>query len=142
MAEYDITPVENAAVESAEQFTPIILNTIDLSTFEGRQTSYNAINNAEKLPDDTPIEVHDVIIRQFVRKDDDGTPVVRASVVFITPEGKAYYSASAGVVRSISEMLDDAMLGLPSGWPEHKLTMAITATPLNGGKTLKKVVIR
>jgi len=142
MPEYDITTVDDSAIETAEDFTPIILNTIDLTTFEGRQTSYNAINNAVKLADDTPIEVHDVIIRQFVRKDDDGNPVVRAAVVFITPEGKAYYSASTGVVRSVREMLDGAMLGLPDGWPDHKLTMAISATALAGGKTLKKIVVR
>jgi len=141
MSDYDITTVD-ATNDIVEEFNPIILNTIDLTTFEGRQTSYNAINNAVKLADDTPIEVHDVIIRQFARKDDDGNIVVRPSVVFITPDGKAYYSASLGVARSVRELLDDSMLGLPSGWPDHKLTMAITAAPLAGGKTLKKIVVR
>ena len=120
------------------------INTLDLSTNEGKIATVNAMNNSEPLNNHVGeiIEVVDCITIPGIRKGRNGAPDTECvNTHLIDTKGNVYFSQSDGVARSIRSF---AAL-----WPdfgkgttvEGFLPMVCKNIELANGNTLKTMVI-
>lgn len=114
-------------------------NTLDLATIEGKKATLNALNSAVSLNDfnDTPLTIVDIITTPGVRKSRNAgvadTPC--QNTYLIDYEGKAYFTQSDGIARSVNGILafltaDEIHTGIP---------MCVRSTKLTNGNTIKSL---
>lgn len=124
--------------ESAEQ---TYINTCDLSTFEGKKTTANAINNADSLNNHVGeiIRVKDVITMAGVRKGRNGQPDAPCQNTYIIDtDGNAYFSQSDGVKNSLNvTMAIYQVCDAGNGY----LPMVCKTEQLPNGNTIKTLVV-
>ena len=120
------------------------VNTLPIETVEGKIATVNAYNAAVSLKDFVGVVLHvcDVITMPGVRKSRIvGQPDMECQNTYlIDVDGKAYFSQSDGVARSINviaAMMPDFGKGSELGY----LPLACTETQLANGNTLKQIVI-
>ena len=120
------------------------INTLDLSSNEGKIATVNAINSAEPLNNHVGeiIKVVDCITMPGIRKGRNGMPDTECvNTHLIDTEGNVYFSQSDGVSRAIRSF--------SALWPdfgkettvEGYLPMVCKEVPLNNGNKLKTLVI-
>ena len=116
------------------------INTIDMTTNDGKMKVVNAINNSVPLKDFMDKELHivDCITMPGIRKGRNGAPDTECKNVHLIDEnGVSYFSQSDGVHRSVQMFA--AM------WPDFGkysiddgcLKVMCVATELPNGNTLK-----
>lgn len=105
------------------------------TTLEDKKKLYNAIENCDVVLNDiegTTIEVKDVFIQEYPRKDKDtGEPISNGhrTILFDT-QGKTYVTASNYFFVSIAKILNS--FGTPDTW-EQPLKITITKRMLKTG---------
>ena len=120
------------------------INTLDLSSNEGKIATVNAINSAEPLNNHVGeiIKVVDCITMPGIRKGRNGMPDTECvNTHLIDTEGNVYFSQSDGVsraIRSFSALWPDFGKGTTV---EGYLPMVCKEVPLNNGNKLKTLVI-
>ena len=120
------------------------INTLPIDTAEGKIATINAYNAAVSLKDYVGVVLHicDVITMPGVRKARslDQMDTQCQNTYLIDTEGKAYFSQSDGVAKSINviaAMMPDFGKNDELGY----LPLACTETQLANGNTLKQIVI-
>ena len=121
------------------------INTVDTLSIEGKKKTINALNNAQSLDDfvDKFLKICDVITMPGVRKSRDAriddTPCV--NVYLIDVDGKAYFSQSQGVGRSVYSI---NMIWPEWGkdTPEGYIELKCISDKLQNGNTLKSLVLK
>lgn len=120
------------------------INTLPIDTTEGKIATINAYNAAVSLKDYVGVVLHicDVITMPGIRKARslDQVDTQCQSTYLIDTEGKAYFSQSDGVAKSINviaAMMPDFGKNSELGY----LPLACTETQLANGNTLKQIVI-
>lgn len=120
------------------------INTLPIDTAEGKIATINAYNAAVSLKDYVGVVLHicDVITMPGVRKARslDQMDTQCQNTYLIDTEGKAYFSQSDGVAKSINviaAMMPDFGKNGELGY----LSLACTETQLANGNTLKQIVI-
>lgn len=117
------------------------INTLDLSSVEGRVKTLNAINSASSLDgmEETPLNVVDVVTTPGTMRDrKTGDEFPCQNTYLVTKEGAAYFTQSMGIARSINaicKMFPD--MGRADGL--ECLTMVIHSQVLPNKNTLKTV---
>lgn len=134
------TTQEIQAVSMVEGF----INTLPIDTVEGKIATINAYNAAVSLKDYVGVVLHicDVITMPGIRKARslDQMDMQCQNTYLIDTEGKAYFSQSDGVAKSINviaAMMPDFGKNSDLGY----LPLACTETLLSNGNTLKQIVI-
>lgn len=113
---------------------------VDTSTKEGKVKLYNILENAISLNDEniTDFYCSGVVIKPGTRHDTVTDEIVDCmNVTFVTPDGKAYFSQSSGIVNSVRTIL--TIFGQPQEWGEEGLHFQVTEINLGRGKRLKKL---
>ena len=138
----------NSAIVTSESVDFAIptgfINTIDLSTNDGKMKAVNAINSTVPLNDFVDKELHivDCITMPGVRKGRNGMPDTECkNVHLVDVDGVSYFSQSDGVSRAVQM--------LAAMWPdfgkqttkEGYLRIKCVEIQLNNGNTLKNLVI-
>lgn len=120
------------------------INTLPIDTAEGKIATINAYNAAVSLKDYVGVVLHicDVITMPGDRKARslDQMDTKCQNTYLIDTEGKAYFSQSDGVAKSINviaAMMPDFGKNSELGY----LPLACTETQLANGNTLKQIVI-
>lgn len=120
------------------------INTLPIDTVEGKIATINAYNAAVSLKDYVAVVLHicDVITMPGVRKARslDQMDAQCQNTYLIDTEGKAYFSQSDGVAKSINviaAMMPDFGKNSELGY----LPLACVETQLANGNTLKQIVI-
>lgn len=114
-------------------------NTLDLATIEGKKVTLNALNSAVSLNDfnDTPLTIVDIITTPGERKSRNAgvadTPC--QNTYLIDYEGKAYFTQSDGIARSVN-----AILAFLTAEEIHAgIAMCVRSTKLPNGNTIKSL---
>lgn len=120
------------------------INTLPIDTAEGKIATINAYNTAVSLKDYVGVVLHicDVITMPGIRKARSLDQIDNQcqNTYLIDTEGKAYFSQSDGVAKSINviaAMMPDFGKNGELGY----LPLACTETQLANGNTLKQIVI-
>lgn len=120
------------------------INTFPIDTVEGKIATINAYNAAVSLKDYVGVVLHicDVITMPGIRKARslDQVDTHCQNTYLIDTEGKAYFSQSDGVAKSINviaAMMPDFGKSSELGY----LPLACTETQLANGNTLKQIVV-
>ena len=120
------------------------INTLPIDTAEGKIATINAYNAAVSLKDYVGVVLYicDVITMPGIRKARslDQVDTKCQNTYLIDTEGKAYFSQSDGVAKSINviaAMMPDFGKNSELGY----LPLACTETQLANGNTLKQIVI-
>lgn len=120
------------------------INTLPIDTAEGKIATINAYNAAVSLKDYVGVVLHicDVITMPGIRKARslDQVDTKCQNTYLIDTEGKAYFSQSDGVAKSINviaAMMPDFGKNSELGY----LPLACNETQLANGNTLKQIVI-
>lgn len=114
-------------------------NTLDLATIEGKKATLNALNSAVSLNNfnDTPLTIVDIITTPGVRKSRnagvDDTPC--QNTYLIDYEGKAYFTQSDGIARSVNGIL----AFLTAEEIHTGIAMCVRSTKLPNGNTIKSL---
>lgn len=114
-------------------------NTLDLATIEGKKATLNALNSAVSLNDfnDTPLTIVDIITTPGVRKSRNAgvadTPC--QNTYLIDYEGKAYFTQSDGIARSVNGIL----AFLTADEIHTGIAMCVRSTKLPNGNTIKSL---
>lgn len=120
------------------------INTLPIDTAEGKIATINAYNAAVSLKDYVGVVLHicDVITMPGVRKARslDQMDTKCQNTYLIDTEGKAYFSQSDGVAKSIN-VIAAMMPGFGKNDELGYLPLACTETQLANGNTLKQIVI-
>ena len=136
--ELDIT-TDNISFDIPQGF----INTVDMSTNEGKVKVVKALNAAKSLNDFVGVElkVCDCITMPGIRKGRNGMPDTNCqNTIIIDIDGNSYFTQSDGIARSI--LIYSAI------WPdfgknstsEGYLSFCVVEEELANGNTLKKIV--
>lgn len=132
---------QELATVSANSVIAESINTLDLSSVEGRVKTLNAINSAMSLDgmEETPLHVVDVVTTPGTMRDrKTGEEYPCQNTYLVTQEGTAYFTQSMGIARSINaicKMFPD--MGRADGL--ECLTMVVHSQVLPNKNTLKTV---
>lgn len=129
------TTVNETAQNTADNYRYIC--TMDDSTFEGKRAIVNARSTALSLNGigDTPLIVVGAYIVPGVRSQ---TGQKCANVYLFANDGKAYFSQSQGIYRSVLDIYDMFPdFNAPDGIP-----VAVKQAPLDGGRFTKSLEIK
>lgn len=114
-------------------------NTLDLATIEGKKATLNALNSAVSLNDynDTPLTIVDIITTPGVRKSRNAgiadTPC--QNTYLIDYEGKAYFTQSDGIARSVNGIL----AFLTPAEIHEGIAMCVRSNKIANGNTIKSL---
>ncbi len=133
------TAISDIHIEETDE---VLINTIDLNTFEGRKLSYNTMNNADPLNghEGEEFAVSNIIMAKSVLVDKETgevKPVIKTYLV--RDDGGAYFSVSEGIKRSAAGILKS--FGTPEFWPDGKLHVVCGEVKLQGGRNLKQLKV-
>lgn len=141
----EIAKQENVEITASDNTFDVatgFVNTFDISTEEGKQSVLKAYNAAEPLNNHVGevIKVCDVITMPGVRKGRNGMPDMECQNTYlIDVDGKAYFSQSDGVARSLQMFLalyPDMGKNSAKGCVE----LSCIEQPMNNGNTLKTLI--
>ena len=119
------------------------INTIDMSTNEGKVKAVKALNDAVSLNDYVGVELKicDCITMPGVRKGRNGQPDMPCqNTILIDVDGTSYFTQSDGIARSIlmySAIWSD--FGKTTT-PEGYLSLCVKEQTLNNGNSIKSIV--
>ena len=120
------------------------INTVDMTTAEGRNTVVKAINDAVSLNDfvGMEIKVKDIITMPGVRKGRNGASDMPCqNTILIDTDGVAYFTQSDGIARGIQTygaIFWDANGNLTAS--EGYLSLMVKERELPNGNRLKTIV--
>lgn len=138
------TKIANVTTDSISFNIPEgYINTIDMTTNEGKKKAVKALNDAKSLNDYVGVELKicDCITMPGVRKGRNGMPDMQCkNTILIDIDGTSYFTQSDGIARSIT--MYSAI------WPdfgkestaEGYLSLCVKEQELNNGNSLKTIV--
>lgn len=117
------------------------INTVQ-GTPEGRKLVANAVNNADSLAqyEGVVLKISNVLTRPGMRGDLDGNNQTPCQCTYlIDTDGKAYFSQSDGVARSINTIMD-IYRDFPKDTENGEYAeMALRSQTLPNGRTIKSI---
>lgn len=118
------------------------INTVDMTKLEGKVSVANAVNSATSLKDaPESIDVIDCITMPGVRKGRNNMPDTDCTNVYlIDTEGKAWFSQSDGIARSV-RLLASLFPDFGKSLPQGALHVKVVEQQLNNGNTLKTLAL-
>lgn len=120
-----------------------VINTLNLSTTEGKVATINALNNAMSLKDakDAVLDICDCITMPGVRKGRNGMPDMECvNTYLIDTEGNAWFTQSDGIARSV-KMIAMMFPDFGKNTPDGCLHVKVDSRELNNGNTIKNLVL-
>lgn len=141
----EIQKAENNAITASDNAFDIptgFLNTFDLETDEGKKSVLKAYNAAEPLNDhvDEELKICDVMTTPGIRKGRNGMPDVPCQNTYLIDiNGKAYFSQSDGVARSL-QMFVALYPDMGKSGSDGYVAIKCIEQPMNNGNTLKTLI--
>ena len=120
-----------------------IINTLNLSTNEGKISTLNAINNAQSLVDanDTTLDICDCITMPGVRKGRGNTPDTECQNTYlIDTKGNAWFTQSDGIARSV-KMIAMLFPDFGKSTDDGCLHVHVDESTLKNGNSIKSLVV-
>lgn len=118
------------------------INTVDMTKLEGKVAVANAVNNAISLKDSPEVlDVVDCITMPGIRKGRKNMPDTECTNVYlIDVDGKAWFSQSDGIARSV-RLLASLFPDFGKSLPQGALHVKVVEQQLNNGNTLKTLAL-
>lgn len=120
------------------------INTMNLSTFEGKAATINALNSALSLKDakDTVLDICDCVTTSGMRKSrDPRVPDTECQNTYlIDTTGNAWFTQSDGIARSV-RMIAMMFPDFGKNTPDGCLHLKVQANELPNGNTIKSLVL-